>query len=69
MLGLANLIHFLSDPRKKPLAQDIYKLSLHPTQVSFAHTHTHTLIFTCTSSNKVCYVQLHVCDTSVVTVM
>ncbi|KAK3095895.1 hypothetical protein FSP39_020453 [Pinctada imbricata] len=32
LLGLLNLIHMLRDPKKKDLALDIYKLSLHPTQ-------------------------------------
>lgn len=32
MLSLMNLLHLLKDPRKHMIANDIYKLSLHPTQ-------------------------------------
>ena len=33
LLGLMNLIYLLRDPKRQALAHDIYKLSLHPTQV------------------------------------
>ncbi|XP_033757495.1 uncharacterized protein LOC117339891 [Pecten maximus] len=32
ILGLLNLVHLLRNPKRQSLAQDIYKLSLHPTQ-------------------------------------
>ena len=33
LLGLVNLLHFLKDPKTQGIANDIYRLSLHPTQV------------------------------------
>lgn len=33
VLGLINLLHILKDGKKHQLASDIYRLSLHPTQV------------------------------------
>ncbi|XP_069140140.1 uncharacterized protein [Argopecten irradians] len=32
VLGLLNLVHLLRNPKRQSLAQEIYKLSLHPTQ-------------------------------------
>jgi len=34
MLGLMNLLYILKHPKTLALASDIYKLSLHPSQVS-----------------------------------
>ena len=33
LLGLVNLLYFLKDPKRQGIANDIYRLSLHPTQV------------------------------------
>ena len=41
LLGLVNLLFFLKDPKRQAIAHDIYKLSLHPSQVIIAPpTHT-----------------------------
>lgn len=48
LLGLLNLIHMLRDPKKQALALDIYKLSLHPTQVYF-YMHMQDAILLCTT--------------------
>ena len=45
MLGLVQMVHVLQDTDTAPLARDLYKLSLHPTQVhthSDRYTRTHT---------------------------
>ena len=36
LLGLVNLLFFLKDPKRQTIAHDIYKLSLHPSQVIIA---------------------------------
>lgn len=45
MLALAQLLFFLRDQKTKDLARDVYKLSLHPIQVSFKMLTGLSLIF------------------------
>lgn len=58
-LGLMHTLYFVMDPETLPLARDIYKLSQHPTQVTYAYTINSYCLFVHVCDLDECYFYVH----------